>query len=81
MIAHRSGAPTITSSYSYAVGCYQHRNASCGGNLITFTDFGTRSICQCGSHMITENTWSDGLATYECASCNASLSYSPQPTA
>lgn len=69
MIARRRGAPKITSSCSYAVGRYQQRHASVGGNRITFTDFCTRTICTCGSHMITEHTWSDGAVTYECA-CN-----------
>lgn len=69
MIANRSGAPTIVMSVAYAVGEYQQRHASVGGNRITFTDYRTRSICTCGSHMITEHTWSDGMVTHECA-CN-----------
>jgi hypothetical protein len=67
MVANRHGAPKIISSVAYAVGHHAMHSMSFGGNRIEFPAFETRPICQCGSHMITEHTWSDGLATYECA--------------
>lgn len=73
MIAHRRGVPTITMSVAYAVGHGSRVTASVGGNRIQFKSFRTRSICTCGSHMVVEHTWSDGLATFECASCAAGI--------
>ena len=74
MVANRTGTPTIKSSWAYAVGHVSMHSMSFGGNRIEFPSLLTEPICQCGSHMITEHTWSDGAVTYECASCNASIS-------
>ncbi len=73
MVAHRTGAPTITSVVAYTVGRNTTHSMSFGGNRIEFPSYETRAVCRCGSHMVTETTWSDGLATFECSSCAASI--------
>lgn len=73
MVANRTGAPTIRMSVAYAVGRHAIATASVCGNRIQFKSFRTEPVCRCGSHMVIENTWSDGLVTFECASCAAGI--------
>ena len=69
----QTGAPTIKQAVSYVIGRKEKQTVSCGGNLVDFVAIRTRPVCECGSHMVTEHTWSDGLVTYECASCLAGI--------
>ncbi len=61
------------SSVAYAVGNRCIATASVCGNRIQFKSFQAHSVCTCGSHMVVENSWSDGLVTFECVSCAAGI--------
>lgn len=73
MVAHRTGAPTITAVVAFVVDHPCIQSISVGGNRIEFPSYETRAVCRCGSHMVTETTWSDGLKTFQCSSCAASI--------